>query len=802
MSIEKNNSTVAMQFAAKKQLNYYLNSVLSNKSAFAAKKEKLTIKRALNRNLPYQANMLSPNAWLKKAIKYLVAAGLLASSAMPVLADFSALPSQYNEFPASTNPFSKFLTQGAISPKFIDVDTDGDLDMLASSGYGGSDAIRYFRNDGDAQSPDFNEISGADNPFSGASGNTVQQIAVADIDNDGDDDVIVVANGGSSFWLNNGDGSFDDSATNPIAAVPVGGYPSAAFGDVDGDGDLDLAIAESGNIINYFENTGSAEVANFSATPSSLFSSFASSYYPAVDLQDIDGDGDIDLMVGNYDTGAVEAYENNNNSFTADNTIFSKVAISEGGWPMPDAGDLDGDGLMDLVVGGYTGIKYYKLADAPILVQGPFFQLIGESNPFNGVDLGWSAVPSFADIDNDGDMDAIMGEYFDYEISAARIFYMANNDGTFELQAGEADPFDGLAFPWPDARTAPAVVDIDNDGDMDVVTGSRYGYTDMITMENVGTASAADFVKSSNDAFAGLGGFWWSKPAFVDIDGDGDQDAFIGEYYGSIQYFENVGTSETAIFENKTASDMDPLSGEILDSKGEVVFENGISLGKSKPIFTDYDNDGDMDLVVGSNANIVAFENTGSNDSANFVKAVGNADPFFLIGSVTGQASPAFVDIDGDGDEDMVVGNVDGQFQVWERNSSPIAGEVSASVVEGESVYINMTANTTDVDSDKLTAKLMTAPANGEVLIDYETGQFRYFPAPSFVGTDTFTFMVEDDRLDNNGKANPAMSKIATATITVSAATKDTSVDNGGSFGGMLTLLTLPLLWLRRKIRK
>ena len=133
-----------------------------------------------------------------------------------------------------------------------------------------------------------------------------------------------------------------------------------------------------------------------------------------------------------------------------------------------------------------------------------------------GIDVGYRSAPTLADLDGDGDLDVVVGDTF----GNLRYF---KNTGTaiapvFSLQNGAANPFNGVDI---GSKSAPTFADLDGDGDLDAVIGADAGT--LSYYKNTGTAIAPVFSLQSDAAnpfnAVDLAGF--SMPVFVDLDGDG-----------------------------------------------------------------------------------------------------------------------------------------------------------------------------------------------------------------------------------------------------------------------------------------
>ena len=164
-----------------------------------------------------------------------------------------------------------------------------------------------------------------------------------------------------------------------------------------------------------------------------------------------------------------------------------------------------------------------------------------------------------------------------------------------------------------------------------------------------------------------------SAPAFVDTDNDGDLDLVIGRHEGDLKfYYENTGSWDAATPPVFTPS--------YTRRKGALnPFHDIADVGiNSAPAFVDTDNDGDLDLVIGRHEGNLKFyyENTGSWDAAtppvftpSYTRREGVYNPFDGVADVGQLSFPAFVDTDNDGDLDLVIGRGDpGDLKFYYEN--------------------------------------------------------------------------------------------------------------------------------------
>ncbi|MBW4616079.1 MAG: tandem-95 repeat protein [Desmonostoc vinosum HA7617-LM4] len=255
---------------------------------------------------------------------------------------------------------------------------------------------------------DPNFLSPVTNPFGLSDVGTIATPTLADIDGDGDLDAFVGnRDGNTRFYRNTGTATapvFSQQAGN-FGLTNVGGSASPTFADIDGDGDLDAFVGERFGNTRFYRNTGTATAPVFSQQAGNFgLTDVGLNATPT--LADIDGDGDLDAIVGNNDGNPV-FYRNTG---TATAPVFSQEAgnfgLTDVGYSAaPTFADIDGDGDLDAIVGNFDGnTVFYRntgTVTAPVFSQ--------EAGNFGLTDVGYSAAPTFADIDGDGDLDAFVG---------------------------------------------------------------------------------------------------------------------------------------------------------------------------------------------------------------------------------------------------------------------------------------------------------------------------------------------------------------------------------------------------------
>jgi len=469
------------------------------------------------------------------------------------------------------------------NPDLVDIDGDGDLDAFVGERYG---STLFFANTGSANAPAF--AAPVANPFGLVDVGFRSAPSLVDIDGDGDLDAFVGERYGNTLFFRNtgtvNTPAFAAPVTSPFGLVDVGERAVPRFGDIDGDGDLDAFIGELNGSTLFLENTGNVFTPAFAAPQTNALGLAATPYTAAPALADIDGDGDLDVFIGEF-YGVSTFFENTGSAtvpafFAASTNPFGPLTVAN--WPAPTFVDIDGDGDLDAFVGEYLGsIRYFKntgTATAPVLAA-PL------TNPFGLSSVSFAASPAFADLDGDGDFDAFVGNG-----QGNTIYY--RNTGTAGIPAFAAPSTNPFGLADVGNRAVPTFADLDGDGDRDALVGATLGSTRFF--RNTGSTSAPAFAAPLTDAFglANVGSL--AAPALVDIDRDGDLDAFIGEQFGDSRFFRNTGTRTSPAFAPPQTNPYGLANVDFV----------------ATPAFADLDGDGDLDASIGGYlGRIFFFEN-------------------------------------------------------------------------------------------------------------------------------------------------------------------------------------------------
>ncbi len=403
-------------------------------------------------------------------------------------------------------------------------------------------------------------------------------------------------------------------------------WPHPTLADIDNDDDYDLFVGTSDGRISFFENQGTPAQAQFV---------FITAFYSSIDVgssaaptfYDINADGDLDLFVGNGTNGGgggtVYYYENTGTAQTAEWTLQTTTLADLDAWDffVPTLSDVDSDGDADLIVGGGYGSLFFVqnigTVNAPIWAP--------QISNYTGIIVGYKATPHLADFDCDGKPDLIIGN------DKGKLYFLKNmgtNVSGIVQWSQITATFTNVDFTHLD-YTSPACADLDDDGDIDILLSEHYGNVNYF--ENTGDSCNPQWRWVTGDLLSGTIDVGQSAfPTLVDIDGDCDFDLFIGKANGQIRYYRNEGTTDQPNW--------------VLVTENFLGFDTGGTwTNPAKPVFTDFDFDGDFDLVIAGSGSRY-YENTGSADSSAFQLVSSN----FLPSNLAWEQSPVFADFNGD----------------------------------------------------------------------------------------------------------------------------------------------------------
>ncbi len=476
-------------------------------------------------------------------------------------------------------------------------------------------------------------------------GHGCQSIAAEDVDGDGDQDIISAnfLDGTISVLKNNGNGTF---AAKTDFLTPNNPPSVVSGGDYDGDGDFDVAAVSQGiiptnpgNSFAVLKNRGDG---SFEAGTEFLTAPVGIPF--GIEAANLDGDGDIDLVVANQGSTPVATVHLNNGT----GSFPSPVPTSDwyfGSSPRSVAiADLDGNGDLDLAVVDQSGvISIFLDGTTPgKFTYGPTIPLPNGAGPF------WIAG---ADLDGDGDIDLVTANQGTNFISVLK----NNGNATFAAPVNYTVGFRPVyVFP----------ADLDGDGDIDLATVDQ-GVDDLLDSVSLlfNDGSGAFPVRSAVQV-----GSAPTALVAADLDGDGDRDLAVTA----------AGTpsrEDTAVV--------------VFKNNGNGTFGSGArylpGAGPNHIVAADFDGDGDLDLVtVDAARSAVSF--FANNGDGTFAAAQGfgaGVDPRFV----------AVADFNGDGDLDLAVSNrvsvsqpTFGAFTVL-RNQTITPGLALRGDLNGDRIY-------------------------------------------------------------------------------------------------------------------
>ncbi|MCB0038547.1 MAG: VCBS repeat-containing protein [Caldilinea sp.] len=342
---------------------------------------------------------------------------------------------------------------------------------------------------------------------------------------------------------------------------------------------------------------------------------------PAVDASavawgDYDNDGDLDLLFAGASgtTRIARLYRNDGGVFvdsgTADNALIGV------GWGHVAWGDYDNDGDLDILLTGWNNVGYAKIYrnDGGVFV---------DSGTTDDALIGvWYSSVAWGDYDNDGDLDILLTGG-DAAGPVTKVY--RNDNGSFEDSGTADDALTGVS------SSSVAWGDYDNDGDLDV----------LLTGVDASPSFVAKVYRNDNGSFEDSGtaddiltGVGMSSVAWGDYDNDGDLDILLTGVNDSSGELTQVYRNDNGSFVDSGTTD-DALTG----------------VAWSSVAWGDYDNDGDLDILLTGDDNINSIAKVYRNDNGGFVDSGPIDDALTGVSS----SSVAWGDYDNDGDLDILL---------------------------------------------------------------------------------------------------------------------------------------------------
>jgi hypothetical protein len=491
------------------------------------------------------------------------------------------------------------------------------------------------------------------------------------------------------------------SSNDSTIVVPV--YDLPAIADINNDGDIDvLSFDDAGGYIQYYENQAielglSCGVQKFQRLSHCWGGFFepgitnvleldhcGGQQTPATDgrtrhpgsallATDLDNDGDKEIILGDI------SFKNLVMATNTGTTTFANMTAVDAEFPSYNQPvdtyifpasylvDINNDGLKDMLVSPsarvqsehYRCVWLYQNIGTPTI---PNYQYVSDTFLVSQtIDVNRSAKPVFVDENNDGLLDIVVGNY-GYGVDDNNLFVsqlaLYRNVGTttqpaFRLISRNWGNVQSQ-FALPRVAISPTFGDLDGDNDPDMLLGDADGYIHYF--KNTPNADGSANMVLFQEQYAGIDVFQQTSPQLVDVDKDGLLDLLIGHHNGTLQYFRNNGTATVPNFQvtNNFFGKVD-------------VRQLGSPTGHSTPQLALW-NDNTFRLVVGSESGrIYMYTDIENNLALNSQFTPLSNDLSNL--DVGAFAKPALADLNNDGAIDMVVGTYNGGLLYYQQSA-------------------------------------------------------------------------------------------------------------------------------------
>ena len=532
----------------------------------------------------------------------------------------------------------------------VDYNGDGKEDVFTSAEWNADIGISVYRNDSKGNQMHFTQVHA---PILNIPGENIYISqwdipGIADIDHDGDIDILNFDFGGAAMYMYKNNSVETYGVPDSLVYVRYDACWGKFMEDF-GDCSVTLNISCKGNSSHH---------------PDSVQDMHAGST-----ILSFEGNGDraTELLIGDVICPYMYKLTNIGDSLNAIFTGYDKAfppidPINVTRFPAGFSADMDNDGIKDLLVApnalnvsnNISSLHYYRNAGTNSLPA--FYKMEEDFLQNEMVDVGEFSYPVFFDENGDGLLDLIISN-FKYFVSPG-IFSsrmaLYRNTGTKDKPAYTfiTDNWGNIEKVLNVGALFPAFGDLDGDGDSDMLVGDVNG--NVHYFENTAGAGKTAVFVLKFFKYLNIDIGQNASPQIVDVNADGLPDLLMGEKDGNINYFQNIGTSFVPDF-------------KLMNTKfGNInVKENDLNDGLSIPFLCNYNASCHSILFVGSGSGkVFAYTGIDKDLSASF-----SEDTIFSNHRAEGTASSVcLADINHDGFQDMIVGNRGGGISFY-RNT-------------------------------------------------------------------------------------------------------------------------------------